>query len=167
MVLMVDPAVLSRRFERISKTLYHGTGSRQYSSLLQGVNISRCNPCTDFGQGFYLTSDFHQASKHAEKRCFKNAHPIVFEYEVNLSELRKYDSKTWVVMDKNWARFIYQNRSTLNHIMHSYDYVIGGVADGQLEDLIELMDNGNISIEIFYENIAKYGTYDQIWCIIK
>lgn len=65
-------------------------------------------------------------------------------------------------MDKDWAEFIYYNRSTKRWKPHNYDYVIGGVADGQLEDLIELMDNGNITLDVFYENIAKYATYDQL-----
>jgi hypothetical protein len=87
----------------------------------------------------------------------------VFEYEVYLTELRKYNSKTWVVMDKDWAQFIYQNRTTLDHLMHSYDYVIGGVADGQLEDLIELMDNGISFIRIL-PNMLRMIKYR---CIIK
>lgn len=129
---------------------------------MSGVNIGKCKPFTDFGQGFYLTSDFHQASIHAEKRSFKDQIPIVFVYEVNLVELKKCNGQTWVIMDKQWADFIYRNRSTKNHMLHSYDYVTGGVADGQLEDLIELMDDGIIDIDIFYENIAKYATYDQL-----
>lgn len=158
---MVTAAVLSRRFERIHKTLYHGTSSKQYHSLMNGVNISKSSAYTDFGQGFYLTSDFHQASKHAEKRSFKSS-PVVFVFDVNMEELKQFNSKIWLTMDREWAGFIYQNRSPKIKVTHHYDYVFGGVADGQLDDLIALMDDDIIGVDAFYENIAKYATYDQL-----
>jgi uncharacterized protein DUF3990 len=43
-------------------TLYHGT---DYESAVQimsgGVDLSRCSPLTDFGRGFYTTTNFEQA----------------------------------------------------------------------------------------------------------
>jgi len=159
---MVASAVLSRRFDRLFSQYYHGTTARQYASLKAGVDVNRCKPHTDFGQGFYLTSNFTQASKHAERRCFKDQTPIVFIYDIHLTALKKFNGQVWFTMNKPWADFIYRNRSMRNHLPHKYDYVLGGVADGQLDDLIDMMDSGSMSIDVFYESIAKYAAYDQL-----
>lgn len=160
---MVSAAIRSRRYDRFKTEWYHGTNSRHYLDLRRGVDLNKCKIYTDFGRGFYLTSDFRQASKHATNRCFReNDQPIVFVYKVNISELRSYNGKVWITMDEAWAQFIYQNRSATTTFNHSFDFVYGGVADGQLDDLIEWMDDGIIDLSLFYEKIAKYSTYDQL-----
>ena len=68
-------------------------------------------------------------------------------------------------MTRDWAQFMYHNRSFKNFRTHSYDYVFGGVADGHIEDLIGELDNISLSdtiMDYFYEKIAKYGTDDQL-----
>ncbi|MFD1361281.1 DUF3990 domain-containing protein [Lentibacillus salinarum] len=64
-------------------------------------------------------------------------------------------------MAVKWAKFIYNNRSTIKQYTHHFDYVLGGVADGQIFDLVKAVDNG-LDISDFYEEIANYGTYDQL-----
>lgn len=68
-------------------------------------------------------------------------------------------------MTRDWAEFIYRNRSFQNFSKHSYDFVFGGVADGRIEDLIDEIDDLPLSGEIidyFYEKVANYATYDQL-----
>jgi hypothetical protein len=59
-------------------TAYHGTDSlalAPYGSLVLhnpvagfSISIARCRPNTDFGQGFYLTTNDHQARQWANAR---------------------------------------------------------------------------------------------------
>jgi hypothetical protein len=158
---MIDPAILSRTFQSIPKIMYHGTSSENYYSLVEGIDISNSRKSLDFGRGFYLTSNFEQASRHAEKRS-KNTKPIVFVYKVNLQLLKQSYGKVFYKMDLEWAEFIYKNRSLTKGFVHSFDHVYGGVADGFLDDLIDDLDSGVIDINLFYHEIAKYSTYDQL-----
>ncbi|WP_223067647.1 DUF3990 domain-containing protein [Paenibacillus caui] len=161
--------ILSRVFERIEKFMYHGTHTGNYNSLYNGINVKQSKRKLDFGTGFYLTSDFTQASKHAVKKAAPvNQEAIVFIYEVDTVRLRKeYNSYILQRMDLVWAEFIYDNRSPQFSKPHTYDYVYGGVADGQnLYDLLAQMDDdkmntGEIDVEFFLESIAKY-LYDQL-----
>lgn len=161
---MVSSAVLSKNFNQFSKILYHGTTSKHFDSLQEGVNIDLCQEYTDFGKGFYLTSNFIQASKHAEKRAkLEGEEPIVFIYVLDISRLKKeYNGYILHKMDLEWAKFIYNNRSKKQCFTHRYDYVFGGVADGKIFDLVNLVDSGELDIELFYEEIAQYATYDQL-----
>jgi hypothetical protein len=166
---MPSKTILSRVFDRMSRTMYHGTHAGNYSSLFSGIKVSKSRSKLDFGKGFYLTSDFQQASKHATKKAanFGTA-PVVFVYNIDLARLRA-GFKGYILrkMDTVWAQFIYDNRSSKFSIQHSYDYVYGGVADGQnLFDLLDEMDNakirvGEIEADYFLDSIAKF-LYDQL-----
>lgn len=56
---------------------------------------------------------------------------------------------------------MYNNRSQKTHFTHNFDFVLGGVADGAIFDLVKAVDHG-LGITDFYEEIGKYGTYDQL-----
>lgn len=161
---MPTAKVLSKSFTQFNKVMYHGTNSAHFDSLINGVDLNSCKKRTDFGKGFYLTSNFHQASKHAKNRTFRGE-PLVFVYELNIAELKKYNGKIFPRMTRDWAEFVYFNRSFQNFKPHPYDYVFGGVADGRIEDLIDEIDDIPLShtiIDYFYEKIANYATYDQL-----
>jgi hypothetical protein len=65
--------------------VYHGTDTTALpspaSSPLVGtpvpfaVNISRCRPFTDFGQGFYVTTNLHQARQWANAKVVRTLSP--------------------------------------------------------------------------------------------
>jgi hypothetical protein len=159
---MVSPLVLSKNFNQFSKVYYHGTTSSNFESLKLGVTISRCEDFTDFGKGFYLTSNFEQASRHAEKRSKGKEDPIVFVYNLDIPVLKQeYMGKVLNKIDEEWAKFVYDNRSQITQFTHNFDYVLGGVADGVIFDLVKAVDQG-LDIKDFYEEVAKYGTYDQL-----
>lgn len=60
--------------------LYHGTNI-DFSE----IDLSKCKPNKDFGQGFYLTNIEQQAEKQAVRRCNSEGSgtPIVQTYEFN------------------------------------------------------------------------------------
>lgn len=165
----IKPSILAREFKSLDKTMYHGTNSRHFQSLFNGVSLRECKDKTDFGRGFYLTTKFFQASKHANNRSKFNGEAIVFVYDINLAALRQFQDKIFTKMDKEWARFIYDNRSErVSTCQHDFDYVFGGVADGKIDDLVEELDQkkniqtNSPDFNYFYESIARYDTYDQL-----
>lgn len=166
---MLSPAILSRTFDRIKPVMYHGTNSSNFDSLIKGIITKKSNRRTDFGSGFYLTSDFDQASEQANNKSVDEGDsPIVFVYRLNMQNVReKFKHKMFVKMNEEWAEFIHDNRSRLFQKFHNYDYVFGGVADGKLLfDLLDELDNvkmnhEEINFTLFLESIAKYS-YDQL-----
>src|SRR5437899_1011134 len=82
--------------------LYHGTALPDAENmqiprppLRHGVDLSLCRTLSDFGTGFYCTSDPHQAKEWAKQRCrtFHVANPqatilpAVLRFEVDRREL--------------------------------------------------------------------------------
>lgn len=159
---MIPSQILHKNFYLSSTIYFHGTTSKNYESLKSGVVTSFCQDFTDFGKGFYLTSNFNQASKHAKKRVKGNEYPIVFVFNASLTRLvETYKGYILNKMDEEWAEFIYKNRSRKTGFTHFYDFVLGGVTDGNIFDLVQLVDLG-LSIKDFYESIAKYPNYNQL-----
>lgn len=157
--------IAKRTFEKLPKKYwFHGTTTEYYESLSSNIDISICKTHTDFGRGFYLTTNFTQASRHAENRgVISGDRPIVFIYELDVARLKKeYTGKTWTVMDEKWSDFIYLNRSKLETFNHGFDYVYGGVADGIIHTLIKNRDQGKLNSKEFYNQICKYPNYDQL-----
>lgn len=155
------------KFTDIPKELYHGTTSRNYKKLDNNVQIPECLPFTDFGKGFYLTTRYDQASKHATGRSGEGEDPIVFHYEVDVEMLKNvYGVKMFETMDMEWSKFILHNRSEKHHRKHKFSSVYGGLADGKMRRLMTTI-NALPSIdddvyEFFHQEIRKYGHEDQL-----
>ncbi|MEM5030846.1 DUF3990 domain-containing protein [Priestia sp. WB3] len=157
---------MSKVIGNINRRMYHGTTSDEFLSLEKGVKLSCCKTYSDFGQGFYLTSNFKQASIHADKLSRKSfgedVSPVVFVYEINLEKFYKYDGLKMNKMDTSWAKFIYENRSKNREPLQHYDWVFGGVADGRIADEVLQLDNGTGTISNFFKSINKYQHYNQL-----
>ena len=82
--------------------LYHGTNI-DFSE----IDLSKCKPNKDFGQGFYLTNIEQQAEKQAVRRCnFEGSGtPIVQTYEFNEGYLtdKNLNIKIFESMSEEWA----------------------------------------------------------------
>ncbi|MBR6494356.1 MAG: DUF3990 domain-containing protein, partial [Prevotella sp.] len=103
--------------------LYHGTNVE-----FDEIDLSQSNKYKDFGRGFYVTDIRSQALELAQKRAVRDGgYPVLQEYEFdenyltdpNLKVLR-FDGPT-----KDWADFIYKNRSRKMSFNHDYDIVFG------------------------------------------
>jgi len=66
---------------------YHGT-SLAFARTIRddGIDLSKGNPDTDFGRGFYITTDLRQAREWATKN-FSGSIPTVIHYRVTRSQL--------------------------------------------------------------------------------
>lgn len=156
-----------KTFGEVPKIVYHGTPSRNYGILNNNVLIRKCKKRTDFGKGFYLTSNYEQASEHAKNRCREDDEPIVFHYEIDLEVLATLPGiYTFEKMDIEWAKFIFHNRSKKHFRPHDLACVYGGVADGQLDTLMKEMDKfahiDDGAYGYFLSEIRKYASYDQL-----
>ncbi|WP_455920488.1 DUF3990 domain-containing protein [Priestia megaterium] len=156
-----------RTFRSLPQVVYHGTSSDSYEKLNNNVLIEECLPLTDFGKGFYLTSRYDQASKHARYRLGEGEQPIVFHYEIDLGLLKNgYGVKTFPNMDIEWAKFVLHNRSEKFFEEHSHNAVYGGLADGKMGRLMstinELPEIDDDVYTFFLDAIKKYTQEDQM-----
>ena len=105
--------------------LFHGT-----NIAFDSIDLSKCRPNKDFGRGFYLTSIESQAIEMAQRRCnFKEGgSPIVqkYEWDENTNDLQ---ALLFEGISVEWAEFIVKNRDRKQQESHSYDLVIGPIAD--------------------------------------
>jgi hypothetical protein len=79
-------------------TLYHGTCSSHQASILGGINVRAGRRSTDFGQGFYTTTNRQQADAWALQVSQRNPNsiPIVVRMIMSREVLAKLDS-LWFV----------------------------------------------------------------------
>ena len=105
--------------------LFHGT-----NIAFDSIDLSKCRPNKDFGRGFYLTSIESQAIEMAQRRCNFNEEgsPIVqkYEWDENTNDLQ---ALLFEGISVEWAEFIVKNRDRKQQESHSYDLVIGPIAD--------------------------------------
>ena len=132
--------------------LYHGSDTN-----IPVVDLSRCKPNKDFGQGFYLTADRAQASLMAQNRSVASQlPPVVNPYEVpdNLLEDKSLRTKVFTEYSEEWAQFVLDNRN--GECLETYDIVYGPIANDKVGVQIRLFTQGFISMEQFIRKL-KYS----------
>ncbi len=167
---------MGSRFKDIPDIVYHGTTSKddEYLSLrdINSIDITKGNPRTDFGQGFYVTSIFRQVLSFARYRAnFLNRYkdrlgrnydrPIIIKYRLDKDMLGKLRGKIFDRPDIRWAEFVFNNRirdrkfmiSDFHNTTMIYDYVYGHVADGKIARLVEMYKYDELDIEQFHGHI--------------
>lgn len=132
--------------------LYHGSNTK-----IEKIDLSKCRPYKDFGQGFYLTEIKEQAEKMASRTAhIYEGEPIVTEFEFDESALTKLSVKQFDGPNEEWALFVLANRSKENQQpTHSYDIVIGPVADDDIAQLFRNFNDGYINLTMLVEGL-KY-----------
>lgn len=132
-------------------TVYHGTDSSSLSGcgtiriggrLNFTVQLSRCRPATDFGQGFYTTTSLTQAREWANARASKiRASPtagggaaaaVVLRFDLRRNRLARLDTLAFVRPTADFWSFVTYCRN--GHASHNrgglrkeYDVVYGPV----------------------------------------
>lgn len=132
--------------------LYHGSNTK-----IEKIDLSKCRPYKDFGQGFYLTEIKEQAEKMASRTAhIYEGEPIVTKFEFDESALTKLSVKQFEGPNEEWALFVLANRSKENQQpTHSYDIVIGPVADDDIAQLFRNFNDGYINLTMLVEGL-KY-----------
>ncbi len=139
--------------------IYHGsTVAVRQPSLRYG----RAN--TDFGKGFYTTTDMEQAARWAliRKERAKTGKAIVSVYEIDdailadsILNIMQYHGAT-----EEWLNFVVANRRGAP--LHSFDIVLGPVANDRLYTTISMFENGELSVEAAIVQLNTHTLYDQV-----
>lgn len=132
--------------------LYHGS-----NIIIEQINLSKCRPYKDFGQGFYLTAIKEQAEQMARRTsAIYGGDPIVTEFEFDESALSFLSVKMFKDPSEEWALFVMANRSKKNvQPTHDFDIVIGPVADDTIATLFRNFDDGIIDLPMLVQGL-KY-----------
>lgn len=126
--------------------LYHGS-----NQPIEAIDLSQGKKFKDFGQGFYTTHLKEQAiywSKRIADRF--GGEPIVteFEFDLDAAKAAGLNIKEFSKPDKEWALFVMANRKQgAEEFRHTYDIVIGPVADDNMARLFGLYDMEIIDLD--------------------
>ena len=132
---------------------YHGSNAN-----VTKIDLLKCRPYKDFGQGFYLTDIREQAVQMAQRvvRLYGGL-PYVSAFSFDEKILTSDDVKTlsFEKPNKDWAMFVLNNRDkrfknigdTLCNQDNKYDIVSGSVADDDIAYLFRTFTRGLIDID--------------------
>ena len=119
--------------------------------------MSKCKPCKDFGQGFYLTEIKEQAEQMAKRTsAIHGGGPIITEFDFDEAALQTLSVKIFENPCEEWALFVMANRSRYSaQPTHCFDIVIGPVADDTIATLFRNFDDGIIELQMLVNGL-KY-----------
>jgi hypothetical protein len=164
---------------KLPSLVYHGTTTEHLLSL-KNINFEKCNKFTDFGIGFYTTSNYSQAYSFANMKAKEHntyeyniklkcpdyninlVKPIVFAYSININKLSRMNGYIFHKPDKKWAEFIYNNRledikiSDFYNTNKKYDFCYGYMGDSIIVPLLLDIRNGKIGFNEFYKKIQPF-----------
>jgi len=139
--------------------LYHGS-----TMQVKHPNLDKCRDNTDFGKGFYTTTNLEQASKWAILKMNRaNAqHAIVSIFEIRddlldstLYNIRHFDGAT-----KNWLEFVANNRRGIETEL--FDLVLGPVANDSLYATLSLYEQNILTAEAAIEQLKTHKLFNQL-----
>lgn len=146
--------------------LYHGSNIE-----INDIDLNKCRPYKDFGQGFYLTTIKEQAMKMAIRTAkIYGGTPVITTFEFDQEECyKKITKKIFEKPDREWADFVLNNRNryfTEKDSMdcnqdNKYDLVIGPVANDDLALLFRQFSGGLIDEETLLKNMEFKKLTDQ------
>ena len=133
--------------------LYHGSNIR-----VTEIDLMKCRPYKDFGQGFYPTDIREQAEQMARRvvRLYGGS-PWVSSFSFDETALTSdaLNTLSFENPDKDWALFVLNNRNkrfkdigdALCNQDHKYDIVSGPVANDDIAYLFRTFTSGLIDID--------------------
>ena len=142
--------------------LYHGS-----TFIVKEPNLEILNNKTDFGRGFYTTTNIEQAKKWVrikkkrliEKGILEETKEYINIYEYSENEnlnILNFEDAT-----EEWLKFVFKNRFS-NELIHEYDIVKGPVANDNLYQVLDGYEDGIYTIEETIKRLKTYLLADQI-----
>lgn len=146
--------------------LYHGTNIE-----FGVIDLAKCPPNRDFGQGFYTTSIKHHAERRAQEavRKFGGA-PNVMEFDFVLDEIVQANPtlkiKRFDGVNDEWAYFVLHNRLRKeSDPQHEYDIVEGPVANDKMFRQFRLFLSNRIELQEFVRTLKfREATHQIAFC---
>lgn len=147
--------------------LYHGSNIK-----IKKIDLSKCKPYKDFGQGFYCTTIKKQAEFMAD-RVVRRQGGIktlnTYELDESIFNDSNLNIKIFDRPTKEWAQFILNNRdryfnnfkSEKCNLDNKYDLVIGPVADDDIILLFRNFVRGLIDVDILIKELTYKDLTDQ------
>ena len=141
--------------------VYHGSHIR-----IDKIDLLKCEPNKDFGQGFYVTKFRQQAEAWAVR--IGNKHKtkgVVTEFVFYESAFTNNSYRTFRFdkYDDNWLDFVTLNRRfDSTNPAHDYDIVEGPVADARISIEVTRYIDGKISREKFLSMLRREEPTHQI-----
>lgn len=156
---------------------FHGTTTRHMASFKKyGIKIVQLKKNTkkDFGQGFYLTTNYWQAKAWGEKISVRNdEQPLVLACVIPLGALRATRSKSLIIdaYDEEWLKYITRGRfhREENPLSNDYEWIYGRCGDNitfkfdRAYTISEERDPQLLLKRIIPKQDNPYYDYDQLW----
>lgn len=118
---------------------------------------------TDFGRGFYTTTQAEQAENWSKIKQDRAKAPkrIVSVYEFGESLLTDPNIRIreFHGVDEAWLNFVVDSRKG---IKHDYDLVFGPVANDKVFTTVNLYESGVLDAPAAIAQLKAYKTYDQL-----
>jgi hypothetical protein len=130
------------------------------------IDLSKCELYKDFGRGFYVTNIREQAKYWADRKgritkskgCITEYNFVESAFEHWNFHVLRFDGYS-----EEWLDFVVMNRNSNVPIpAHDYDIVEGPVADDKVTLRLDKYLEGNISKEIFLEELKFFKPTHQI-----
>lgn len=138
--------------------LYHGS-----TVVVKHPNIKRGRQKTDFGKGFYTTTNFEQAAKWAglkqQREKSEKAIVSVFEIPNNILDMG-FNVLRFHKATTEWLNFVVNNRRGIP--TDSYELIMGPVANDTLYTTIQLYENKVITANAAIEMLNTHLLFDQL-----
>lgn len=133
--------------------LYHGTNVE-----FDAIDLTKSKVGKDFGCGFYLSANREQASELAKRKAEQSGEgePKVYEYEFDEAILRGNELlvQNFGEYSREWAEFVLANRrNRTRESVHTYDVVIGPIANDTVGFQIRRFTAGIIDMERFIQEL--------------
>ena len=138
--------------------VYHGG-----TDIVRTPRILQAFTGRDFGTGFYTTDIRDQAIKWAKRqaRYRRKDEAILNTYELSDSARHLLKTKSFDGYAMDWLDFVVENRSNPN-FSHSFDIVIGNIANDNVGETVSYVVQGIITKEIALERLKFEKINNQV-----
>jgi hypothetical protein len=140
--------------------LYHGTTA----SSINKPDLSLCRDNTDFGKGFYTTTDLVQANKWAllkkNRLHYEDAFIMEYEFDERILQMQTCKVLRFNGANEEWLKFVFNNRRGI--LTETYDIVMGPVANDSLYATLLLYEQGVLSVNATIEQLKTHKLFNQL-----
>jgi hypothetical protein len=141
--------------------VYHGSYTK-----IEEIDLEKCLPQKDFGQGFYVTKFRHHAESWAKiigRKHHTQGFVTEFDYTASPFAQRICKIKYFEDYNEEWLDFVVANRNNEEEkAVHDFDVVEGPVADDKVQNRIRDFLNGKISKQDFLKELIYHEKTHQI-----
>lgn len=138
--------------------LYHGSNVE-----VRKPSLRYCRKKTDFGRGFYTTTQHEQAEHWTSIKLdrAKSGKKTVSVFEIDDVLLKNPELKIreFNGPDEAWLNFVVDSRKG---VTHNYDLVYGPVANDKVFTVVNLYESGVLTASAAIAELKAYKTYNQL-----